>query len=294
MEYWIVVAFLEPDQLLEIGREAERCGFTGIMVSDHLSYPRDITSRYPYSDDGKPMFAPETPWPECWCTLSALGAVTTDLRLSTGVYIPVARDILTVAKSAGTTDVLSNGRVSMGVGVGWMREEFEITGQDFDTRGPRLTEMMQALRALWQPGWVEFHGTYYDIPPMQLAPAPERPLPLWVGGGSRAARRRAAEIGDGWLAPGLFELETALQEAAAMRQLVSAAGRADARFDILMGLEDPSDVAAARRLADAGVTGIMCAPYLLADEEDKSFTSALGRKLDALRQFGDQVIARQR
>jgi probable F420-dependent oxidoreductase len=293
MEYWIVVAFLEPDQLLEIGREAEQCGFTGIMVSDHLSYPREISSPYPYSDDGKPMFSPETPWPECWCTLSAIGAVTSRLRLSTGVYIPVARDLLTVAKSSGTTDVLSNGRVSMGVGVGWMREEFELTGQDFYSRGPRLTEMMSALRALWRPGWVEFHGTYYDIPPLQLAPAPTQPLPLWVGGGSGAARRRAAQIGDGWLAPGLFSLEAAAQEATSMRQLVAEAGRQSEPFEILMGLEDPSDVAGANRLADAGVTGIMCAPYLLADEDDKSFTSALSRKIEALRRFSDEVMARQ-
>jgi probable F420-dependent oxidoreductase len=293
MDYWVVVAFLEPDQLLAVGREAEQCGFAGIMVSDHMGHPRDITSRYPYSDDGTPMFSPETPWPDCWCTLSAIGAVTTHLRLGTCVYVPVARDLLTVAKSAGTTDVLSNGRVSMGVGVGWLREEFELTGQDFDSRGPRLTEMMSALRALWQPGWVEYHGTYYDVPPMQLAPAPARPIPLWVGGGSRAALRRAAELGDGWLAPGLFDLETAAQEASAMRQFVVDAGRDSKQFDILMGLKDPSDVDGAGRLADAGVTGIMCAPYLLADEDERSFTSALSRKLDALRRFGDEVISRQ-
>ena len=125
------------------------------------------------------------------------------------VYIAPVRDLITVAKSVGTAAVLSDNRVRLGVGVGWCKEEFDQTGQDFATRGKRLDEMIVALRALWRGGWVEFHGEYYDVPECQMEPAPTEPVPIIGGGHSPVALRRTAALCDGWIAAGAYSEEEA-------------------------------------------------------------------------------------
>ena len=162
MRFHQAVAFLPTDQVLELGRAADAMGYAGIYVSDHIFYPRDLRSRYTYSphEDGSPVWSPETDWPDPWCLISALAAVTTNLELTTGVYIAPARDLFTVAKLVSTAAVISDNRVRLGVGAGWCREEFDATGQSFDDRGRRLDDMIPALRALWGGGWVEYHGVY--------------------------------------------------------------------------------------------------------------------------------------
>ena len=112
------------------------------------------------------------------------------------------RDLITVAKSVGTAAVLTHDRVRLGVGVGWCEEEYVQTGQDFHTRGKRLDDMIPALRALWQGGWVEYHGPYYDVPACQMNPSPSQPIPIIGGGDSPAAIRRASTLCDGWVNTG--------------------------------------------------------------------------------------------
>ena len=119
------------------------------------------------------------------CLISALSAVTTNLTFTTGIYIAPVRDLITVAKSVGTAAVLSHNRVRLGVGVGWCEEEYIQTGQDFHNRGKRLNDMIPALRALWQGGWVEYHGTHYDVPPCQMNPAPRCRCPSCAVGTPR-------------------------------------------------------------------------------------------------------------
>ena len=116
------------------------------------------------------------------CLIAALAGSTQNLLFTTGVYVAPMRDLMTVAKTVGTTAFLSDNRLRLGVGVGWCQEEFDQTGQDFATRGPRLNEMIVALRALWRGGWVEFHGDYYDVPECQMEPHPSEPVPI-IGGG---------------------------------------------------------------------------------------------------------------
>ena len=156
-----------------------------------MFFPRERQSRYTYStrEDGAPGFGdhwdPDTHWPDAWCLISAMAAVTEHIEFTTGVYIAPARDLITVAKQVGTAAVLSSGRVALGVGVGWCEEEFVATGQDFHTRGKRLDDMIPALRALWAGGWVEYHGPHYDVPAMRMEPSPPRPIPI-IGGGHSA------------------------------------------------------------------------------------------------------------
>ena len=157
--------------------------------------------------------------------ISALSSVTEQLLFTTGVYIAPARDLITVAKSVGTTAVLSDDRVRLGVGVGWCKEEFDQTGQDFSTRGKRLDEMIVALRALWQGGWVEHHGTYYDVPERQIEPSPTAPIPIIGGGHSPVALRRTAALCDGWIAAGAYTEEEAWTHLGELRHALDAAGR---------------------------------------------------------------------
>ncbi|HZP29798.1 MAG TPA: LLM class flavin-dependent oxidoreductase, partial [Acidimicrobiia bacterium] len=168
------VAFLETEQLLELCKATDEMGYAGITVSDHIFYPKQLSSPYPYSpyEDGSPIWQPEADWPDAWCLISAMAAVTRNLRFTTSVYIAPARDLYTVAKAVGTAAVISNNRVTLGVGAGWCKDEFVATGQEFHDRGKRLDDMIPALRALWSGGWVEYHGSHYDVPPMQMNPSP--------------------------------------------------------------------------------------------------------------------------
>ena len=121
------------------------------------------------------------------------------MRFSNAVYVAPARPLLEVAKQVATASVISDGRVLLAVGAGWMREEFELLGQGFDNRGKRLDEMIPALRALWQGGWVSWSGRYYQVPELMIEPHPPAPVPILCGGESDAALRRAAGLCDGWV-----------------------------------------------------------------------------------------------
>lgn len=155
MRFWANTSFSPPEHNVPLARAAEEAGLYGILMSDHIFYPRDLKTPYPYSpyEDGRPIWEPEVAWPDVWVTIGAMQAVTTTLHFGTGVYIAPARDLFTVAKQVGTAAVLSGNRIHLGVGAGWMKEEFDQTGQPYANRGGRLNEMIpRAPRAL--EGWL--------------------------------------------------------------------------------------------------------------------------------------------
>ena len=205
------VAFLPTSQILPMAKACDGLGYGGLYVSDHLFNPRQRTSRYTYSkaEDGAPGWEDHTSWPDPMSVISACAGATENLLFTTGIYIAPLRDLMTVAKSVGTTAVLSGNRLRLGIGVGWSKEEFDLTGQDFANRGKRLDEMIVALRALWSGGWVEFHGDFYDVPECQMEPSPSEPVPFICGGHSPVALRRTAELCDGWIAAGAYSEEEA-------------------------------------------------------------------------------------
>src|SRR3954453_15752019 len=189
MRFWCSTAFMSSPELPQVAKMLDDAGYWGAMMSDHVIYPRDLKSPYSYSPhpDGRPIWEPETSWPDSWVLIGAMESITKNLHLSNNIYIAPARPILQVAKQVATASVLSSGRMSLGLAAGWMREEFELMGQDYDNRGPRLNEMIQALRELWKGGWVEHHGEYYDIPALMMEPHPESPVPIFCGGHTDAA-----------------------------------------------------------------------------------------------------------
>jgi alkanesulfonate monooxygenase SsuD/methylene tetrahydromethanopterin reductase-like flavin-dependent oxidoreductase (luciferase family) len=225
------------------------------------------------------------------CVISALSSVTEHVVFTTGVYIAPARDLITVAKSVGTTAVLSDNRLRLGVGVGWCKEEFDQTGQDFSTRGKRLDEMIVALRALWQGGWVEHHGTYYDVPECQIEPAPSAPIPIIGGGHSPVALRRTAALCDGWVAAGAYREEEAWTHLGELRKALDEAGRGDEDLTIYMSLRENPNLDLYRRFIDAGVTDFICAPWMFVDVPPSTpDVTALSRRLDAVKWFAEEIL----
>ena len=287
MKFWQSMSFVDSAELVPIAQLCEELGFEGVLVSNHLVEPEKYAHAYPYTPTGDPGFPPDTQWPEPWTAIAAMAAATERLRFATMVFILPLYDALEVAKCVSTAAALAGGRVALGAGVGWMKEEFELQGVDFATRGRRFDESIDVLRKLWSGDFVEHHGVHFDFPRVRMLPAPPQPVPIWIGGTSDAALRRAARKGDGWVGSGQTpeQLDAILTR---LEQLRREAGRADRPFEMVAPLAVPPDAALYRRLEDRGVSGTVSYPfsYVLGP------TSTLDQKRAHLERFANDVIAK--
>ena len=289
MKFVTSLAFSDPTQLCELACAADEAGWDGLVVSDHVVHPEKIATPYPYTKDGLPRWQAPTPWPDPWVAIGAMAAVTRRVRFLTGIYVLPMRNPFNVAKAVGTAAVLSGDRVTLGVGVGWMREEFALLGQPFEQRGPRTDEMIEVMRKLWGGGMVEHHGRFYDFPRLQMSPAPRVQIPILIGGVSDAALRRAGRIGDGWISD-IHTTEELRGIVAKIREHRRAAGREGAPLEIVAAASDAFGVDGYRRLEEIGVTTVQTMPWLFHGGP----TEALAKKLEGLRRFADDVISKLR
>lgn len=263
MKFWSSTAFMSSPELPAVAKMLDESGYHGAMLSDHVIYPRDLKSPYPYSPhpDGRPIWEPDTAWPDSWVLIGAMASITERLQFTNNIYIAGARPILMVAKQVATASVLSGGRVALGLAAGWMREEFELMGQDFDNRGPRLNEMIGALRELWKGGWVEHHGEYYDIPALMMEPHPSPDVPIYGGGHTDAALKRAARYCDGWVG-NAYPWDDAVHYIGRLNDFRKQFGRENEPFEIIIGFYDMPSVDLYKRAEEElGVTGTMCMPW---------------------------------
>ncbi len=289
MKFAAALAFNDPAHFVELARTADHYGWDWFAVSDHIVFPEKISSAYPYAKDGKPYWTGDTPWPDPWTAIAAMAAVTHSLRFLTNIYILPARNPLLVAKQIGTAAAIAGGRVALGIGVGWMKEEYELLGAEFAARGKRMDEQVEILRKLWKGGMVEHHGKYYDFDRLQMSPMPRQEVPVFVGGISDVAMRRAARTGDGWIAvqhttEELRELLTKL------KGLRKEYGTDDKPFETVVACTDAFDVDGYRRLEDLGATTLTTAPWVFYGADPNS----LDEKKDALKRFAEEVISRFR
>lgn len=288
LKFWMGVAFAEPDELFDLARAADTSGWYGITVSDHIAYLKQLRSPYPYTEDGAPGWQPETSWPDPFVTIGALAAATSNLHFTTNVFVAPLRDTVAVAKAVATAAVLSGERVSVGVAPGWCEEEFEIAGRDFRSRGKRLDEMIPALRALWSGDWTSAGGDHVAFPELKIAPTPASRIPIYVGGDTPVALRRAARLGDGWIGT-LYQPDEAEAKVQELRGYLESEGRAGEDFEIILSLFARDDLHLFRRMAQLGVTGIIHAPWLLARPAAGQDPRAARR--DAIERFGETYIA---
>jgi probable F420-dependent oxidoreductase len=235
-----------------------------------------------------PFWESDAAFPEPWVAIAAMAAVTKRLRFTTNIYIAPARHPIFVAKSVASASALSGGRVALGVGVGWMREEYDAVGEDFTNRGRRLDEMIDIVRALWQGDVVAHEGQHYAFDGLRITPVPPDPIPIYAGGDSDAALRRAARL-DGWVGS-VYSVDHAAARVAEldrMRREVGDPTRDD--YEVFVGLAGPRhDVDAYRRLEDAGVTGVMVSPWWAAAQGGGDRSEAIKR---AIGDFGERVVA---
>ncbi|NLU63933.1 TIGR03619 family F420-dependent LLM class oxidoreductase [Rhodococcus sp. HNM0563] len=260
MKFWSGTAFMKTAEMPAVARMLDEAGFHGMLISDHLVFPKEMTTIYPGHESGKMFWPADTEWPDAWVLVGAMAAVTKNLHFGNNVYIAPSRPIIEVAKQVGTAATIAGGRVSIGLSAGWMREEFELLGQDFDNRGPRLNEMIQALRELWKGGWVSWKGEYYDIPEMMIEPHPPEPVPILCGGESKAALRRAARYCDGWVGTA-YSLDDAEHWIQRINDLRRGYGREHEPFDIIMGLRETPSLELYKQAEKIGVTGVMVSPW---------------------------------
>lgn len=296
MQFWSGTAFMPPTDVVAVAAMLDEAGFYGIATSDHQIYPRELKSPYP-SPTGRPGWSPDTAWPDAWVLTGAMAAVTSRLRFSNAVYVAPARPLLEVAKQVATASVVSGGRVSLAAGIGWMREEYELLGQDFGTRGKRLDEMIPALRALWRGGWVSWNGTYYQVPEMMIEPHPPAPVPILCGGESDAALRRAARLGDGWVGFA-YRWDDAVRYVEKLTALRCEYGRENEPFEIMLALLEQPTPDLFKRAEDVGITAVMCSPWAgladMAAGAHDTLKQDTDRYRAAIERFAETIIAKTR
>ena len=287
MRFTYAESMCAPDQLVPLALAAEEAGYTSVSIPDSICYPRDSDTKYPYTGDGNREFLEGKPFIEPFVLAATLGAVTERLRFTTFVVKLAIRQPVLVAKQASSLAVMTGNRFGFGVGLSPWPEDFTVTGTEWKRRGKRMDEMIEIVRGLTAGGFFEFHGEFYDIPPISMSPAPTRPIPILIGGHSDAALRRAARQGDGWMHGGgpNDDLDGLL---ATLRAHRAEYGREKDPFEIHVISLDGFTVDGARRLEDKGVTDTIVG-FRNAYETD---TMTLQQKLDALRAFADKVIAK--
>jgi probable F420-dependent oxidoreductase len=215
----------DPAKIRDWAQAAEDLGYAYIEVPDHVF---GATAR----DGWVPLYNDKDPFHETFVTLGFLAAVTKRIGLSSGVLIAPQRQTGVIAKQAAQADLLSGGRLRLGIGVGWNHVEYEALGVDWKTRGARQAEQVEVLRRLWCEDLVTFKGRFHDLKEVNIVPPPkQRPIPIWFGGASEAAMMRAARLGDGWM-PIIPPDAKAEQRLATLRETLKSLGRDPAKFGI--------------------------------------------------------------
>jgi probable F420-dependent oxidoreductase len=279
MKFWQSIAWAEAEQLIEIAKFAEAVGFHGVVNAEHIFLTKATKSRYPYTEDGKMNHDLDYAYPDVWSSFGAMAAVTSRLHFTSSVYLLPLRSPLEVAKAAGTLALISNNRVTIGFGVGWLKEEFDAMGVDFHTRGRRTDEMIEVMRKLWSGGSVSHQGRFFNFTDIQMAPVPTKPVPIYCGGKSPAALHRAATLCDGYIGPGhaAEEVPSLLAE---LKRLRREAGRDHLPFETIIPIQPmvpPPDVGTFKRLEELGMTATFNAPFDAGGIDRGRTTAVLGR-----------------
>lgn len=289
MRFSYAEAMTDPSYYLPLAQAAEAAGYASFTVADSLVYPRESDATYPYTADGSREFLEDKSFIEPFSLIAAMGAVTSKIRFIPFVLKLAVRPPVLVAKQASSVAFLTGNRLALGVGLSPWPEDFAVMGVPWERRGRRMDEAIEIVRGLTAGGYFEYHGEFFDLPPVKMSPVPTEPIPILIGGHSEAALRRAARLGDGWMHGGgdPAELDALLTRLAELR---AAEGTADRPFEIHVISPEAYSVDGVKRLADKGVTDVIVGfrnPYVKGPD-----TQPLAKKIEHLERFAESVIAK--
>jgi probable F420-dependent oxidoreductase len=287
VKFTLGIALSPLDQLTELARTAEECGFSSIALPDSVFFAEKVSAKYPYTPDGGRFWDATTPWPDPIAAAAAMGAVTSRIRFYTQVLKLGSRHPVPLARQVGSVAVLTGDRFGLGVGLGWAPEEFEWCGIPYAHRGRRADEAIEVLQLILGGGMVSHHGEFFDFDALQMSPAPARPVPIYVGGHTEAGLRRAARH-DGWTSAMIRfdDLRDIIGKLGALR---AELGTADEPFEIQAVCIDRFGLDGYRQQRDIGVTDAIVVPWLF---DGIGFDGPLAAKRDSLHRFAEKIITR--
>lgn len=280
MRWWQCLSMIDMRELPRLAKHAEELGFEGVTLGEHLVTFAEQYEFYDYSKSGLIRWYPETDWPDPWVQIGALSQVTRRLKFLTTVYVLPLRDPFSAAKAIATAANLCEGRLWLGVGVGWQETEFDLVGQSFAGRGRRVDEMLALMKELWTGEPISFKGEFYDLPALQMSPAIAHDLPILIGGNSpRAFERAARHQGFTGAQHEIDEVETIVGQ---LREAREVRGDSLDEFEIALSLYDPSE-RNVERCAELGVT--MLCRDAFCDERGMASKMSLDEKLRDMESF---------
>lgn len=286
MKFWQGLVFAPTDELVTLARCAEDLGFTGAILSDHLVTYRQQLEHYPASEGGEVFWHDKSPWPDPWVSIATLAQATSQLKFTTAVYVLPLRDPFTVAKSLSTLAVLSGNRVALGAGIGWQQGEFALTGQTFTNRGRRTDEALDVIAKLTTGLPVEHRGEFYDFPELCMSPAPETPIPVYIGGESDAALCRASRH-NGWI--GMQYTNSELTDILTRLQSFRAQSTpCDEEFEVIVGTAEEPSTELFDQMEQMGVTGVMTSSW--PTDTDRHTDLSLDEKIRHMEEFSSRFI----
>lgn len=286
MQFVLSTSFSSVADLQELAKTADSCGWEAMSFSDHVVNPQTIKTPYPYTENGERRWQAFTDWPDPWVMIGALASITKNLKFTNNIFVLPMRNPFLVAKAISTAAIISDNRVIPAIGVGWSKDEFELLQQDFHTRGKRADEMVEIMRLLWTGELVEYQGKHYQFDALEMNPAPSAYIPIWVGGISEAAMRRAARIADGWVTDlqSSAEILSCVQR---IQQYRKEYGRENLPFSVMATPSDAFTIDGYKRLEDGGVSHILTQPWPFYYGD----TQELAKKIDGIKRYADDYIA---
>jgi len=290
MKFALAVAMRPPEHYLPMAIAADENGWDTIVVPDSVFFPEKVSAPYPYTPDGQRFWPADTPYVDPWVAIPAMAAVTKRVRFYPHVLKLAIRNPLLVAKTLGSAAVLSNHRVGLGAGLGWIPEEFAWCGTDYKTRGERMNEALEIIRLCLGGGYVEYHGKHYDFGRLLMSPAPVQKVPFIIGGHTKPALNRAAKYGDGWTSAmtNKAELKGFVSELSRLR---AEHGRDKEPFEVSVVCMDAFGIAGYREVEELGGTEIITQPWIF---YGGGMNPTLEQSIDGIKRFADEVIAKFR
>jgi probable F420-dependent oxidoreductase len=282
---------LDRDYVIRLVEMLERQGVESVWTVEHVIMARDYDPLYPYSKDGRAPTAPDTlmPDPLEWHAFAA--ARTDRINLGTSVVIASQHSAAILAKRVATLDALSRGRVRLGVGIGWQREEYQAVGVPYSDRGRRLDETIEAMRVLWREEWASYAGKHvrFDNVHMDTKPFAKDGVPILIGGSTEVAARRAGRLGDGWY-PYVISPEDFGRGVETIRETAKAAGRDPGRIELSIwpasfDFTKTFDVPFVRAYVERGAARVVVSA-------NESMTTEIDGQRDFIRRYQDEVLAK--